>query len=240
MKVIKFLGVAAVAVLIVSCNKSFQTNKSLKTEIDSVSYAIGVDMSNKIMVNFSEIDSDLFFKGYLDAKDSANLLIDKKEINNVVRSYFKKAQQEKMKEQQAKAKVEAEKKFGHVRKEGEKFLAENKSKKGIITTASGLQFKVLKEGKGESPKLNQKVKIHYHGTLIDGSVFDSSVEKKNPITHNVSGFVKGFTEALQLMKVGGKYKLFIPQELGYGATPSTRKITFSPIIFDVELLEIKK
>ncbi len=237
MKTIKFLAVAILAVTITSCNKNGVTNKSLKTEIDSVSYAIGLDMASNIKRSFPESNKELFLQGYHNGLDSTNLLLDDKTSKDVIRSYFQKKQQEKMKEK----KNEDAKKYAGVKKAGEDFLATNKTKKGVKTTASGLQYLVLKEGKGAKVPATGRVTLHYHGTLIDGTVFDSSVDKKKPITHSVTGFVKGFNEGLQLMRKGSKYRLFIPQELGYGATPRGGKIKpYATIIFDVEILDIIK
>jgi FKBP-type peptidyl-prolyl cis-trans isomerase FklB len=124
---------------------------------------------------------------------------------------------------------------------GAAFLAANAKKDGVITTASGLQYKVMKSGAGESPKLTDKVKVHYHGTLIDGTVFDSSVQRGEPITFPVGGVIPGWVEALQLMKVGDKWQLVIPAKLAYGdQSPSPAIPPNSVLIFEVELLGIEK
>lgn len=241
MKLTKILAVAVVTLSVVSCgNSQFKEKSSLTTEIDSVSYTLGVDMANKIKSNFNDIDRGLFVQGFKNGMDSTNLLVESKDINNILRAFFQKKQEEKMKEHQAAQAKKAEGEFGDYRKEGEKFLVENKTKAGVKTTASGLQYIVLKEGSGESPKTSSKVKVHYHGTLIDGTVFDSSVDKGQPIEFGVTQVIKGWTEGLQLMKPGAKYKFFIPQDLAYGAQQRGAKIKpFSALIFDVELLEIK-
>ena len=122
---------------------------------------------------------------------------------------------------------------------GEKFLAENAKKAGVITTASGLQYEILKEGRGQKPTATDKVKVHYHGTLLDGTVFDSSVKRNTPASFGVNQVIKGWVEALQLMPVGSKWKLYIPQELAYGAHGAGETIRpYSALIFEVELLEI--
>lgn len=124
---------------------------------------------------------------------------------------------------------------------GEAFLADNAKKDGVKTTASGLQYLVLKSGTGETPKATDKVKVHYHGTLIDGTVFDSSVQRGEPITFPVTGVIPGWVEALQMMKVGDKWKLFIPAKLAYGEQSPTPAIPpNSVLIFEVELLGIEK
>lgn len=126
------------------------------------------------------------------------------------------------------------------RKEGIAFLAANKSKPGVVTLPSGLQYQVLKEGTGPKPKATDKVKVHYHGTLIDGTVFDSSVDRGQPISLSLSNVIAGWTEALQLMPVGSKWKLFIPSELGYGDRDAGPVIKGgSTLVFEVELLAIE-
>lgn len=241
MKLIKILAATAVTLSVVSCgNSGFKTKSSLATEVDSVSYSLGLDMANKIKVNFEDLDQDLFVQGFKNGVDSTNLLVDSKEINNILRSFFQKKQEEKMKEQQAAQAKKAITEFGDYKKEGEKFLAENKTKEGVKTTATGLQYVVLKPGKGDAPKVSSRVKVHYHGTLTDGTVFDSSVDRGEPTEFGVGQVIKGWTEGLQLMKPGAKYKFFIPQDLAYGAQQRGEKIKpFSTLIFEVELLEVK-
>ena len=146
----------------------------------------------------------------------------------------------KKQKEEASKKVEAE--FGDTKAEGVKFLEENKTAEGVQVTPSGLQYIVLKEGNGEKPTETSTVKVHYHGTLIDGTVFDSSVDRGTPAEFPVNRVIKGWTEGLQLMSVGSKYKFFIPQELAYGAFPREGGVIkpFMPLIFEVELLEVKK
>lgn len=131
-------------------------------------------------------------------------------------------------------------KYGTVKEEGEKFLVENGLREGVITTESGLQYEVIKMGKGKKPSATDRVKVHYHGTLIDGTVFDSSVERGEPITFSLNQVIKGWTEGVQLMPVGSKFRFYIPQELGYGAQQAGNIPPYSTLIFDVELLEIEK
>ena len=130
-------------------------------------------------------------------------------------------------------------KYGNSKEEGEKFLAENALREGVITTASGLQYEVLKMGKGKKPKATDNVKVHYHGTLINGTVFDSSVDRNEPITFGLTQVIAGWTEALQLMPVGSKFKLYIPQQLGYGSQQAGSIPPYSTLIFEVELLGIE-
>lgn len=131
-------------------------------------------------------------------------------------------------------------KFGANKEAGEKFLAENKLREGVIVTESGLQYEVLTMGKGPKPSATDRVKVHYHGTLIDGSVFDSSVERGEPITFGLNQVIAGWTEGVQLMPVGSKFRFYIPQELGYGAREAGTIPAYSTLIFEVELLDIEK
>jgi len=230
MKITKLLALGAIGLTVVSCGQNqLKTKTALTSDIDSVSYALGLNMAKQFEINVKEIDSDLFVQGYLNAKDSASLLMDQKDVRKVIDGYFKNKQSRDL-----------EKKHGAYKKSNEAFLAENKTKAGVNTTPSGLQYMVLKEGKGESPTKASKVKVHYHGTLTDGTVFDSSVDRGTPSEFGVGQVIKGWTEGLQLMNVGSKYKFFIPQELAYGAQKRGPKIKpFSALVFEVELLEIK-
>lgn len=232
MKIMKCLSLAAVVILLVSCNKNGATQKPIKTELDSVSYAIGMDVAKNVKASFEDFDNDLFIQGFTNVLDSTDILIDATVAQQVVRTYF----QKKQKADAAKAKEEGEK----AKVDGIKFLEDNKSKEGVQTTESGLQYIVLKEGTGEKPTTSSKVKVHYHGTLIDGTVFDSSVDRGEPTEFGVGQVIKGWTEGLQLMNKGSKFKFFIPQGLAYGAQQRGATIKpFSTLIFDVELLDIK-
>ena len=241
MRVLKSLAIIAVLATLVSCGNQKPDAKSLETEIDSASYALGMDMAIKVKANFEEANTDLFLQGYRNGMDSTNLLIEQKELNTFLRTFFQKQQAEKMKEAREKAAKEAETKYAHIKKAGEEFLALNKVKENVESTESGLQYIVLKEGKGDKVQPTDKVKIHYHGTTIEGKVFDSTVEKNKPYESPANIFVPGFNEALSLMKKGSKYKVFIPQELGYGAQQRGQLILpFSALIFEIEILDITK
>lgn len=233
MKIMKCLSLAAMVILLVSCNRNGATQKPVKTELDSVSYAIGMDVARNVKASFDDFDNDLFIQGFTNVLDSTDILIDETIAQQVVRTYF----QKKQKEDAAKSQEGAAKN----KEEGEKFLVENKSKEGVKTTESGLQYIVLKEGTGEKPTTSSKVKVHYHGTLINGTVFDSSVDKGEPAEFGVTQVIKGWTEGLQLMNVGAKYKFFVPSDLAYGANPRPGGVIKpnSTLIFDVELLEVK-
>lgn len=241
MRVLKSLAIITVLTMMVSCGNQKPDAKSLETEIDSASYALGMDMAIKVKANFDEANTDLFLQGYRNGMDSTNLLIEQKDLNTFLRAFFQKQQADKMKAQREKAAKEAETKYAHVKKAGEEFLALNKVKEGVESTESGLQYIVLKEGKGDNINPTDKVKIHYHGTTIEGKVFDSTVEKNKPYESPANIFVPGFNEALSLMKKGSKYKVFIPQELGYGSQQRGQLILpFSALVFEIEILDITK
>ena len=242
MKLVKKLAVVAVTVSLFSCGNQAQDVKILETELDSVSYAVGLSMSGQLKSNFSEVNKAILAQGIRNGLDSTNLLIDAKDMQEVLSSYFKKKQQAQMEEQQAAASKAAEAKFGENKKAGEDFLEANKSKKGLKTTESGIQYIVLKEGSGEKPAGPMtKVKVHYHGTNIEGNIFDSSVDRGTPATFGLNQVIKGWTEGVQLMNEGAKYKFFIPQELAYGAQQKGENIKpFSTLIFEIELLEVLK
>ncbi|NVJ88179.1 MAG: FKBP-type peptidyl-prolyl cis-trans isomerase [Flavobacteriaceae bacterium] len=234
MRLLKCFTVFAVIISLNSCQNSSGDVKSLETEIDSVSYALGMDMAYKIKQNFKYADYNLFLQGFKNAADSTNLLIENKDISVFITRYFQK-QLEKRQE------AIAEKNFAEFKVANEKFLEENKKKEGVITTKSGLQYKVIKEGTGKKPKPTSKIKINYHGTNINGDVFDSTVERGTPYVSKANVFVKGFNEGLLLMNEGAKYKFFIPYDLGYGIRQRSAIIKpYTTLVFEVELLEIQE
>jgi FKBP-type peptidyl-prolyl cis-trans isomerase FklB len=235
MKINKVFAVIVLAASMISCSNQQKEVTSLTSKVDSVSYAIGLTMSMQLRSNFKEVNEEVLLQAIRNGLDSTNLLIEMKDAQAVIRPYFQNKQQAKA-AQEAK---EVETKFGENKKAGEEFLKANKFKKGVITTASGLQYIVLKEGKGAKPKATSKVKVHYHGTTLNGEDFDSTIERKKPYELGVQQFVKGFGEGLQLMKVGAKYKFFIPQELSYKERSRGPLIKpFSALVFEVELLNI--
>lgn len=239
MKITKILACAFVFTGLISCGNNYKQVSKLEKNIDSVSYAVGLNISSQMRKSFGEMDQDAFVQGLKDGLDSANFKLDPRTVQNVIRPYFQKKNQELAKEREAKIKKDAETRFADNKKAGEDFLAENKNKKGVITTASGFQYMVMKEGKGDLVKPTDRIRIHYHGTNIDGEVFDSTVEKKAPYESTANIFVTGFNEGLSLMKKGSKYKFFIPQELAYGYRQKGPKIKpYSALIFEVEILDI--
>jgi len=204
----------------------------LKDEKDKVSYSIGLEIGNKLKSQAIDINADTLASGIKDALSGSKPLMTEKEIQETMTAF----QKEMMAKQAEKTKALAEKN----KKEGDAFLAENKKKEGIKTTSSGLQYKVLKDGEGPMPKATDTVTVNYRGTLLDGTEFDSSYKHGEPATFPVNGVVPGWVEALQLMKVGSKFQLFIPSGLAYGERAAGQQIgPNSTLIFEVELLSIK-
>jgi FKBP-type peptidyl-prolyl cis-trans isomerase len=242
MRIVKNLVTVAVIGTLFSCGNQVKEVKSLENELDSVSYAVGLSMSGQLKSNFSEVNKAILSQGIRNGLDSTDMLIDAKDIQKVLSGYFQKKQQAQMKEKQAAAEKEAAAKFAENKKKGEDFLADNKSKAGVKTTASGIQYIVMTEGSGKKPAgPNSKVKVHYHGTNLEGKVFDSSVDRGTPSDFGLNQVIKGWTEGVQLMNEGSKYKFFIPQELAYGAQQRGADIKpFSTLIFEIELLEVIK
>jgi len=200
---------------------------TLKTTQDSLSYAIGLSVANFYkQQNITNINTALVTRAINDVNRKGKLLLDEQQAQAAIVNYMQKAQSEK---------ASGNKKLGL------EFLAANKSKPGVVTRPSGLQYMVEKQGTGPKPALTDMVRVHYHGTLIDGKVFDSSVERGQPIELNVNGVIPGWTEALQLMPVGSKWKLFIPADLAYGDRQAGPMIApGSTLVFEVELLDIVK
>lgn len=199
--------------------------KELTGELEKFSYSLGMSIAgNLIQSGVKTVDPNLFLKGFVDVFNGAEPKINPEEANKILEEFI--------------GKVNADKGAGNL-EAGQKFLEENKNKEGVVELPSGLQYLVLNEGDGEIPTEKDQVKCHYHGTLIDGTIFDSSVQRGQPATFPVNGVIKGWVEALQLMSTGSKWKLFIPSELAYGSNGAGASIgPNSTLIFDVELLEI--
>jgi len=206
---------------------------SLKDKVERYSYAIGISIGNKINQQGIDINTDLLMKGLKDGLSGGRGLLNDAEYVEVLTTLSK----------EVTAKQEEEmKKLGDKNKlDGQRFLDENKKKEGVKTLTSGLQYKVIKEGKGKIPKATDTVTVHYQGTLIDGNEFDSSIKRGEPATFPVDGVIRGWTEALQLMKEGAKWQLFIPSDLAYGEKGAGNVIgPNETLIFDVELISIEK
>jgi len=196
------------------------------------SYGIGMSTGRSIKADGVALDLESFLQGIRDGAGAAPAKYTDDQIRTALMA-FQRAMQEKQQQQQQAASDKNE-------REGKAFLAKNKTQAGVKTTASGLQYQVLQSGKGASPKAGDTVTVHYEGTLLDGTVFDSSVKRKEPATLQVNGVIPGWTEALQLMKVGDKWRLFVPADLAYGAQGAGGVIgPNSVLIFDVELLGVK-
>jgi len=227
--------ILSLSLIITSITLLAQQNKNkiiFKTQIDSVAYSIGINFGRQIKQDNINLDLDVFMQGIKDALSDKSLLTDEEMQQTMIA--FQKDLVEKQRLEIAKeAAIEKEK--------GKKFLEENKKKEGVKVTESGLQYKVITEGNGKKPTDTSTVKVHYTGKLIDGTVFDSSVERGQPIEFPLNKVIPGWTEALQLMSVGSKYIFYIPSDLAYrdeGAPP-----TIPPgatLIFEVELLDIIK
>ncbi len=194
--------------------------------MDKLSYAVGMSMASNLMNSgLKNIDVDSFVKAFNDVMNNNALSIEPQEANQILQDYFSKQQEEMLNKN-----IE----------EGKTFLAENSKKEGVTTLPSGLQYEVITEGSGDKPKATDSVKCHYHGTLLDGTVFDSSVQRGQPAVFGVNQVIKGWVEALQLMSVGSKWKLFIPSNLAYGEQGAGSSIEpNSTLIFEVELLGIE-
>jgi FKBP-type peptidyl-prolyl cis-trans isomerase FkpA len=207
--------------------------QDLTTEKQKVSYMVGMDVGRNLTQIKDEIDVDVLITGLKDVMAGGAVKLTDEQANEVKTAFMQKMQAKATEERTAAA--------GKNRTEGEAFLAANKSKPGIKTTESGLQYQVMTEGKGAKPAATDKVKVHYVGTLIDGTKFDSSIDRGQPAEFALNGVIKGWTEALQLMPVGSKYKLFVPSDLAYGEQGTPGPIgPNSTLIFEVELLEIVK
>ena len=229
-----YFGLAAQAKKNANPTHSSAPQPSLKSQDDSISYAIGLSVANFFrQQNVQHVNTSLVEKAINDIMKSGSPLLNEQQANSVIMACMNKAQVEKNKESEAQAEVN--------KKTGEAFLNENKSKPGIVTLPSGLQYEVLTEGTGAKPAATDKIKCHYQGTLIDGTIFDSSIQRGEPLQIQVDQVIPGWTEALQLMPVGSKWRLFIPSNLAYGDRQAGALIKpGSTLIFDVELLEIVK
>jgi FKBP-type peptidyl-prolyl cis-trans isomerase FklB len=227
----KYSLVLLAATVLVSSAVAQKTTE-LKDEKDKVSYSIGLDIGSTFKKQKMDINPDMLLAGVRDALSGNKPALTDEQVKETLTNFSKSM----MEKQAAQAKEAASKNA----ETGEKFLAENKGKEGVKTTASGLQYKVIQEGKGESPKATDTVVTNYRGTLINGTEFDSSYKRGEPASFPVNRVIKGWTEALQMMKPGSKYQLFVPAELAYGERGAGGEIgPNETLIFEVELLEVK-
>lgn len=233
-------GIIAITVYSAQAGSAGQTASSgstagekvvaLNTEMDKVSYVIGTQIAQNLKQQGIEISIEPLIMGFKDAITGKEMAISNEEMQQVMSAF----QQRMMAKQMAEQAEEASKNLA----EAQKFLEANKSKEGVKTLPSGLQYKVIKEGTGKSPTTENKVKTHYRGTLINGSEFDSSYKRNEPVEFPVTGVIKGWVEALQLMKVGAKWELYIPPDLAYGERGRPGIPPNSLLIFEIELLDI--
>jgi FKBP-type peptidyl-prolyl cis-trans isomerase FklB len=219
------LFILGIAATLVACNQENYTNAELTTQIDSVSYSLGISVANNLKNSgFESIETDAMSSAFNDVFSGKEERITEEDANLLIQEYFL---------------VLSEKKSQEASAEGSSFLVENAKKEGVITTSSGLQYEIITNGTGATPNETDQVTVHYHGTLIDGTVFDSSVDRGQPATFPVNGVIPGWVEALQLMNVGSKYKLYIPSDLAYGERGAGGSIgPNATLIFEVELLSI--
>ena len=198
----------------------------MSEDLKAVSYCVGMSLGGSLLQqNLQGISTAVLAEAIQDAFDGKEMKYTPEEANTIIQNFLN---------------AEGEKKFGKNKEVADAFLAENTKKEGVTTTASGLHYEVIDAGSGDKPGPQSNVTVHYHGTLIDGTVFDSSIERGQPASFGVNQVIKGWTEALQLMPKGAKYRLYIPQDLAYGATPHPGGPIepYMALIFDVELLEI--
>ena len=200
--------------------------------MDKVSYALGLGIGRQLsQMGADNLDIDDFAKAIKDILAGKKPEIDDAEAQTLVKDFFEK--------QEAKQRAAAAEKFKETKEKGEAYLAENAKTEGVVTLPSGLQYQVIKEGNGRRPKATDKVKCHYEGMLVDGTLFDSSIQRGEPATFPLNGVIKGWTEGLQLMQEGAKYRFFIPYHLGYGENGAGASIPpFAALVFDVELIEV--
>ena len=228
----KLQVVAALGILFVAFRVSAEENLVLKNQKDKVSYIIGTEIGKNFKKQSVDIDPDILTRGIKDAISGGKSLLTEQEIQETMTTFQKEmtARQE-----------ELTKKLGEKnKKEGEAFLAENKKKGEVKTLPSGLQYKVIKAGTGKKPRLTDTVTTHYRGTLIDGTEFDSSYRRGQPVSFPLSGVIPGWTEALQLMEEGAKWQLFIPPNLAYGERGMGDVIgPNATLIFEIELISIQ-
>lgn len=210
-----------------------QPKGTLQNQKDKISYIIGMDIGTNLKRQAIDINPEILLKGIQDGRSGNKPLLTEQEMSETIAAFQKelKAKQDEM------MKVSGEKN----KKEGEAFLTENKKKEGVVVLPSGLQYKVMKKGVGKKPKATDTVTTHYRGTLIDGTEFDSSYKRGQPVSFPVNGVIPGWTEALQLMEEGAKWQLFVPSSLAYGERGAGPQIgPHAALIFEVELISIQE
>ncbi len=228
----RWIWIACLGMIFLAGQVNAQEKPAMKSEKEKISYIIGMDIGNNFKRQGVEVDPDILAKGIKDALSGAKPQLTEQEAKDVMASFEK----EMRAKQEALRKTAGEKN----KKEGEQFLAANKTKEGVKTLPSGLQYKVIKPGTGKKPQLTDTVTVQYRGTLIDGTEFDSSYRRGQPATFEVNKVIPGWTEALQLMQEGAKWQVFIPANLAYGERGAGQQIgPNAALIFDVELVSIQ-
>ena len=227
----KFRWLIVAAALLMAVHASAEEAPKLASQKDKISYSIGMDIGNNLKRQSLDVDADMLARGVKDAMSGGETLLSDEEVRETLAAL----QQELREKALERRKQDAEKN----KMEGEAFLAENGKKEGVISLPSGLQYKVLQSGSGSSPKLTDTVETNYRGTLIDGNEFDSSYKRGQTAVFPVNGVIAGWTEALQRMKVGDKWQIFVPPELAYGERGAGPIGPNTTLIFDVELVSIK-
>lgn len=216
----------------VACQETKMEKSDLKTQNDKASYSIGLDIGRNIKAQQLDLDIDILIAGIKDATAGDSALLSDAEIQEVMQKFS----EERMAKQNATTSEESAKN----KKAGEDFLKANKSRKGVVALPNGLQYEIIKSGKGPKPTSTDKVKVHYVGTLIDGTEFDSSVKRGEPAVFGVNQVIKGWTDILQIMQVGDKWKVYIPSDLAYGDRGAGQMIPpGATLIFEIELLGIE-
>jgi len=221
--------IAALSILFLAFQVSAEENLVLKNQKEKMSYVIGMDIGNNFKRQSIDVDPNILARGIQDALSGAKSLVTEQEIQDTLTAF--------QKERAAKQEEVAKKN----KNEGETFMTANKKKEGVKALASGLQYKVIKVGTGKKPKIKDSVTTHYRGTLIDGTEFDSSYKRGQPVSFPVSGVIAGWTEALQLMEEGAKWQLFVPPNLAYGEKGTGGVIgPNATLIFEIELISIQE
>jgi len=222
---------AALVAALAGCESTESATAEFETDQQKASYGIGLRMGGQLQPAADHIDMAAFRAGIDDALADREPRVGDEEIQSAMEAFNQAVQAEMTAEAEAEGQRNTE--------EGGAFLAENGAREGVVTTDSGLQYEVLREGEGASPGPDDRVTIHYRGTLIDGTEFDSSYERGSPATFSVGGVISGFSEGLQLMSVGGQYRFYVPGAIGYGPRGNPPDIgPNATLIFEVELLEI--
>lgn len=229
----KYHWIVVFGILFLTGQANAQGSPVLKTQKDRVSYIIGMDVGTNLKTQGVEVNPDILFQGLKDGLSGNKPLLTEKDVSETIAAFQKeiKAKQEEMMKQTGEKN----------KKEGEAYLVANKKKEGVVTLPSGLQYKVIKKGAGKKPKATDTVTTHYRGTLIDGTEFDSSYKRGQPVSFPVSGVIPGWTEALQLMEEGARWQLFIPSSLAYGERGAGPQIgPHATLIFEIELISVQE